>query len=417
MNAVSENHMHKKFDVERLRLDFPLLDKTVNAKRLIYADNAATTQKPACVIERLNTFYEEENSNVHRGVHTLSARGTEAFEGARNYVKKYLNAPSTESVIFTRGTTEAINLVAHSYARNILRDGDEVLISELEHHSNIVPWQIVCQQTGALLKVAPIDDNENIDLQKFSSLLSEKTKILAVGHISNALGIINPIKDLVTKAHDAGAVVLIDGAQGSIHDSIDMQLLDCDFYAFSGHKALGPTGIGILYGKESLLDSMPPWQSGGDMIKEVSFEKTEFNQLPYKFEAGTPNIAGALGLEAGLRYFSSQNLLEVLKHEQELLKIASERAAGIKNLSVYGTGSHKSAILSFNIQGVHPHDLGTLLDHEGIAIRTGHHCAMPLMKKLGLTGTARISFALYNTTEEVHKIFDSMEKIIPLLEQ
>ena len=417
MNAVSNNGLQEHVDVEKLRQDFPLLRQKVNAKQLIYADNAATTQKPTCVVERLIKFYEEENSNVHRGVHTLSARGTEFFEGARNYVKTYLNAARTESIIFTRGTTEAINLVAHSYARNILRAGDEVLISELEHHSNIVPWQIVCQQSGALLKVAPIESTGEIDLEKFSSLLNERTKIVAVGHISNALGIINPIKHLITKAHEAGAIVLIDGAQGSIHDNLDVQFLDCDFYAFSGHKALGPTGIGVLYGKENLLESMPPWQLGGDMIKEVTFDKTEFNHLPYKFEAGTPNIAGALGLEAGLRYFSDLNLDAILRHEKKLLKTATERAANIKNLSVYGTAKHKSAILSFNIKGVHPHDLGTFLDHEGIAIRTGHHCAMPLMKKLGLTGTARMSFALYNTVEEVHQVFDSIEKIIPLIEQ
>ena len=402
-------------NVDDIRRDFPILSTTVNGKNLIYADNAATTQKPQCVIERIGNYYENENANIHRGVHSLSEEATEAFEGARDFIRKFINAQSVSEIIFTRGTTEAINLVAQSYARPKLDAQSEILISGLEHHSNIVPWQMVCDQTGAKLVVAPVNDAGEILMEKFKSLLSEKTKMVAVGHISNALGTINQVRQITQQAHEVGAAVLLDGAQAIIHDQVDVLELDCDFYAFSGHKALGPTGVGVLYGKEALLESMPPWQGGGDMIKTVSFEKTVYNDLPYKFEAGTPNIVGGIGLGTALEYFSRLDLKKVMAHESELLHRATERATSISNLTILGTAANKASVLSFNIKGVHPHDLGTLLDHQGIAIRTGHHCAMPVMQRLGVQGTARVSFAFYNTIKEVDSIFDAIEKTIPIL--
>ena len=402
-------------NVDDIRRDFPILSTAVNGKNLIYADNAATTQKPQCVIERIGNYYENENANIHRGVHSLSEEATEAFEGARDFIRKFINAQSVSEIIFTRGTTEAINLVAQSYARPKLDAQSEILISGLEHHSNIVPWQMVCDQTGAKLVVAPVNDAGEILMEKFKSLLSEKTKMVAVGHISNALGTINQVRQITQQAHEVGAAVLLDGAQAIIHDQVDVLELDCDFYAFSGHKALGPTGVGVLYGKEALLESMPPWQGGGDMIKTVSFEKTVYNDLPYKFEAGTPNIVGGIGLGTALEYFSHLDLKKVMAHESELLHRATERAASIANLTILGTAANKASVLSFNIKGVHPHDLGTLLDHQGIAIRTGHHCAMPVMQRLGVQGTARVSFAFYNTLEEVDSVFDAIEKTIPIL--
>ena len=402
-------------NVDDIRSDFPILSTTVNGKNLIYADNAATTQKPQCVIERIGNYYENENANIHRGVHSLSEEATEAFEGARDFIRKFINAQSVSEIIFTRGTTEAINLVAQSYARPKLDTQSEILISGLEHHSNIVPWQMVCDQTGAKLVVAPVNDAGEILMEKFKSLLSEKTKMVAVGHISNALGTINQVRQITQQAHEVGAAVLLDGAQAIIHDQVDVLELDCDFYAFSGHKALGPTGVGVLYGKEALLESMPPWQGGGDMIKTVSFEKTVYNDLPYKFEAGTPNIVGGIGLGTALEYFSHLDLKKVMAHESELLHRATERAMSISNLTILGMAANKASVLSFNIKGVHPHDLGTLLDHQGIAIRTGHHCAMPVMQRLGVQGTARVSFAFYNTIEEVDSIFDAIEKTIPIL--
>lgn len=402
-------------NVDDIRSDFPILSTAVNGKNLIYADNAATTQKPQCVIDKISNYYENENANIHRGVHSLSEEATEAFEGARDFIRKFINARSVSEIIFTRGTTEAINLVAQSYARPQLDAQSEILISGLEHHSNIVPWQMVCDQTGAKLVVAPVNDAGEIIMEKFKSLLSDKTKIVAVGHVSNALGTINQVRQITQQAHQVGAVVLLDGAQAIIHDQVDVIELDCDFYAFSGHKALGPTGVGVLYGKEALLESMPPWQGGGDMIKTVSFEKTVYNDLPYKFEAGTPNIVGGIGLGAALEYFSRLDLKKVMVHENELLHRATERATSIPNLTILGTAANKASVLSFNIRGVHPHDLGTLLDHQGIAIRTGHHCAMPVMQRLGVQGTARVSFAFYNTLEEVDSIFDAIEKTIPIL--
>ena len=413
--SAAKQSLDDILNVDDIRSDFPILSTTVNGKNLIYADNAATTQKPQCVIERIGNYYENENANIHRGVHSLSEEATEAFEGARDFIRKFINAQSVSEIIFTRGTTEAINLVAQSYARPKLDAQSEILISGLEHHSNIVPWQMVCDQTGAKLVVAPVNDAGEILMEKFKSLLSEKTKMVAVGHISNALGTINQVRQITQQAHEVGAAVLLDGAQAIIHDQVDVLELDCDFYAFSGHKALGPTGVGVLYGKEALLESMPPWQGGGDMIKTVSFEKTVYNDLPYKFEAGTPNIVGGIGLGTALEYFSRLDLKKVMAHESELLHRATERAASIANLTILGMAANKASVLSFNIKGVHPHDLGTLLDHQGIAIRTGHHCAMPVMQRLGVQGTARVSFAFYNTLEEVDSIFDAIEKTIPIL--
>ena len=413
--SAAKQSLDDILNVDDIRSDFPILSTTVNGKNLIYADNAATTQKPQCVIERIGNYYKNENANIHRGVHSLSEEATEAFEGARDFIRKFINAQSVSEIIFTRGTTEAINLVAQSYARPKLDAQSEILISGLEHHSNIVPWQMVCDQTGAKLVVAPVNDAGEILMEKFKSLLSEKTKMVAVGHISNALGTINQVRQITQQAHEVGAAVLLDGAQAIIHDQVDVLELDCDFYAFSGHKALGPTGVGVLYGKEALLESMPPWQGGGDMIKTVSFEKTVYNDLPYKFEAGTPNIVGGIGLGTALEYFSHLDLKKVMAHESELLHRATERAASIANLTILGMAANKASVLSFNIKGVHPHDLGTLLDHQGIAIRTGHHCAMPVMQRLGVQGTARVSFAFYNTIKEVDSIFDAIEKTIPIL--
>lgn len=403
------------FDVESLRKDFPILGREINGKPLVYADNAATTQKPRVVIDRVRRYYESENANIHRGVHTLSIEATSAYESARVTAQHFLHAARSEEIIFTRGTTEAINLVAQSYARSRLRPGDEVLISELEHHSNIVPWQMVCEQTGASLAVAPINDRGEIDLEAFEKLVTPSTKIVAIAHISNALGTINPLEAIVRCAHDVGAVVLVDGAQASIHAPIDVQALGCDFYAFSGHKALGPTGIGVLYGRSELLEAMPPWQGGGDMIKVVSFDKTEYNAIPYKFEAGTPNIAGAIGLGAALDYFSALDFEAVMAHENALLEAATLRARAVPGLRLIGDARAKAAVLSFDIEGVHPQDIGTLLDHHGIAIRTGHHCAMPVMARYGVAGAARMSFALYNTAAEVEMIFDAMAKVCAML--
>ena len=413
--VLTEEAVGGSFDVLRVRQDFPLLGRQINGKPLIYADNAATTQKPAVVIERLRRYYEHENANIHRGVHSLSEDATEAYEAARATARRFLNASDDKEIVFTRGTTEAINLVAQTYGRASLSAGDEILISELEHHSNIVPWQILCEQTGAELKVVPITDVGEIDLDKFDELLSKRTKIVAIGHISNALGTINPVEDIIQRAHSAGAVVLVDGAQASIHAKLDVQAMGCDFYAFSGHKALGPTGIGILFGRAELLEAMPPYQGGGDMIKVVSFSGTQYNDIPYKFEAGTPHIAGSLGLAAALDYFDALDLNGILEHERKLLETATDRALDIPGLRIIGRARLKAAVMSFTIDGIHPHDLGTLLDHQGVAIRTGHHCAMPVMERYKIAGTARASFALYNTVDEVHLLFDAIDKVRPML--
>ncbi len=406
---VKERPKTLGFEVEKIREDFPILKKTVNNKPLVYADNAATTQKPFCVIERLANFYSEENANVHRGVHTLSEQATETFENSRKIVQNFLNAAEKEEIIFTRGTTESINLVAHSYGVRELRAGEEILISTLEHHSNIVPWQIVCQRTGAKLKVIPVSDSGELNVDAYKKLIGENTKLVAISHISNALGTINPIRQMTKIAKEVGATVLIDGAQGAIHTEIDVQSIGCDFYAFSGHKALGPTGIGVLYGRREILDKMSPWQSGGDMIRTVSFEKTTYNDVPYKFEAGTPNISGAIGLATAIQYFESLDLQMIISHEKQLLERAVEKAKTIRNLRLVGTAKNKSAICSFLVEKIHPNDLGTLLDQQGIAIRTGHHCAMPLMSRLQVPGTVRASFAFYNSLDDVDSVFNAIE--------
>lgn len=397
-------------DVEKIRQDFPLLHQEVNGKPLAYLDNAATSQKPTQVIEALDKYYQEDNANIHRGVHTLSERATIDYEQARGKVRSFINANSEKEIIFVRGATEGINLIAQSYGRNKLKTGDEIIISEMEHHSNIVPWQLLCEQTGAILKIIPINDSGELILEEFEKLLSSKTKLVSIAHISNALGTINPIQTIIDRAHEHNAVVIIDGAQATPHTIVDVQALDCDFYVFSGHKLFGPTGIGVLYGKAHLLEAMPPWQGGGDMIKMVSFEKTLYNDLPYKFEAGTPHIAGVIGLGAAIDYVSTTGLEAIAAYEHELLEYATEKTLEVKGLRLIGTAQQKTSILSFVIDSIHPHDIGTILDHEGIAIRTGHHCAMPVMTHFNVPATARASFAFYNTFEEVDRLIQALGK-------
>jgi len=397
--------------VGRVREDFPALHQRVQGKPLIYLDNAATTQKPRPVLEALRRFYEQDCSNVHRGVHTLSQRATEAYERARETVRRFLNARSEEEIIFVRGTTEAINLVAHSFGRARVRAGDEILISAMEHHSNIVPWQILCEETGARLRVAPINDDGELILDEFERLLTARTRLVAITHLSNALGTIPPVREIIQLAHARGIPVLLDGAQAVAHLKVDVQELDCDFYAFSGHKLYGPTGIGVLYGKAEWLEAMPPYQGGGDMISSVTFEKTTYNRLPYKFEAGTPHIAGAIGLGAAIEYVTTLGLDAIAAHERDLLIYATEALSGIPGLRLIGTAREKASILSFTLEGIHPHDIGTILDHEGIAIRAGHHCAQPVMERFGVPATARVSFALYNTREEVDALVTALQKV------
>jgi len=397
-------------DVEKIRQDFPLLHQEVNGKPLAYLDNAATSQKPTQVIKALDKYYQEDNANIHRGVHTLSERATIDYEQARGKVRSFINANSEKEIIFVRGATEGINLIAQSYGRNKLKTGDEIIISEMEHHSNIVPWQLLCEQTGAILKIIPINDSGELILEEFEKLLSSKTKLVSIAHISNALGTINPIQTIIDRAHEHNAVVIIDGAQATPHTTVDVQALDCDFYVFSGHKLFGPTGIGVLYGKAHLLEAMPPWQGGGDMIKMVSFEKTLYNDLPYKFEAGTPHIAGVIGLGAAIDYVSATGLDAIAAYEHELLEYATEKILEVKDLRLIGTAQQKTSILSFVIDSIHPHDIGTILDHEGIAIRTGHHCAMPVMTHFNVPATARASFAFYNTFEEVDRLIQALGK-------
>lgn len=403
------NALGQAFDVERLRQDFPILHQTVHGKPLVYLDNAATSQKPQCVIDREAHYYRELNANVHRGVHTLSQRATDAFEAARDTVQRFIHAARREEIVFVRGATEAINLVASSFGQR-LKPGDEILITEMEHHSNIVPWQLLCERSGAVLRVAPFDARGELCAEEFASLLSPATRIVAITHLSNALGTINPVKQLIEQAHAVGAVVLVDGAQAVAHLPVDVQALDCDFYVFSGHKLYGPTGIGVLYGKAALLETMPPWQGGGDMIREVTFARTTYNELPYKFEAGTPNIAGAIGLGAALDYLQSLDISAIAAHEQALLAYATGQVASIAGLQLIGTARHKAGVLSFTLAGVHPHDVGTVLDSEGVAVRTGHHCAMPVMAHFGLPATVRASFALYNTFDEVDALLRAIRR-------
>jgi cysteine desulfurase/selenocysteine lyase len=400
------------YDVERVREDFPILSRSVRGKKLVYLDNAATTQKPNAVIDRLVRYYREENSNVHRGVHYLSEVATAAYESARTTVKLALNARDEKEIVFTRGTTEAINLVVSSWGGTNVRAGDEVLISAIEHHSNIVPWQLLCDAKGAKLRVIPVNDAGELILEEYERLLTARTRIVAVGHASNALGTINPIKRMIAMAHANRSLVLIDGAQGVPHLRVDVRDLDCDFYAFSGHKVYGPTGIGALYAKQALLEAMPPYQGGGDMILSVSFEKTTYNALPYKFEAGTPNIEGVVGLAAALDYVESLGVENIAAHEHDLLLYATDRLRELPGLRLIGTAREKASVISFTLEGVHPHDIGTILDQEGIAIRTGHHCAQPLMMRFNVPATGRASFGLYNTRQEVDALVAGLRRVI-----
>jgi len=392
------------FDVEAVRQDFPVLHQDVHGKPLAYLDSAASAQRPTQVIEAMGEYYRRDHANVHRGVHTLSQRATEAFEGAREKISGFINAPSSREVIFTRGTTEAINLVAQSWGRTNVGPGDEIVISYLEHHANIVPWQMLCEQTGATLRVIPMTQSGEIDLAAAETIIGSRTRLLAFGHVSNALGTIHPVAALVKLARAAGALVLLDGAQGVPHMRVDVQALDCDFYAFSGHKLFGPTGIGVLWGREALLRDMPPWQGGGDMILSVSFEKTTYNDLPWKFEAGTPHIAGAIGLGAAIDYLEQIDFDAAAAWEQELLHYGTATLGAVDGLRIIGTAPHKAAVISFALEDVHPHDIGTIVDHAGIAIRTGHHCAMPVMEYYGVPATARASFAFYNTKDEIDRL-------------
>src|SRR5271170_3780661 len=397
-------------DAQAVRRDFPILSSVVNGHPLVYLDSAASSQRPRAVLEAIEDYETHSHANVHRGVHALSQAATQAFEGARERVRRFINARSTREIIFVRGTTEGINLVAQSYARPRFGPGDEILISALEHHANIVPWQMVCQQTGCTLKVAPINRRGELEFEEFVRLLSPRTRLVGTAHVSNALGTVLPVKRIIEAAHAHGAVVLIDGAQAVPHSAVDVRALGADFYVFSAHKLYGPTGIGVLYGREELLASMPPWQGGGDMILTVSFEKSTYNELPYKFEAGTPHISGAVGLAAAMDYIEGLGIDAIAAHEQRLLKLATAELERIPGIEIIGTAAHKAAVLSFTMQGVHPHDLGTILDTEGIAVRTGHHCAMPVMTFFGVPATARASFGCYNTEGDVASLVASLRK-------
>ncbi|MBW1653826.1 aminotransferase class V-fold PLP-dependent enzyme [Flavobacterium quisquiliarum] len=401
-------------DIQKIRADFPILSQTVNGRPLVYFDNGATSQKPQVVIDAEVKYYQEINANIHRGVHTLSQLATDAYEVSRGKVQEHINARFSHEVLFTSGTTHGINLVSNGFA-SILKPGDEVIVSSLEHHSNIVPWQMLCEKTGATLKVIPINDNGELILEEFDALLSEKTKVVTVNHISNALGIINPIKYIIDKAHAVGAAVLIDGAQAVPHLKPDVQELDCDFYAFSGHKMCGPTGTGILYGKEEWLNKLPPYQGGGEMIKEVTFEKTTYADLPHKFEAGTPNIAGGIVLGTAIDYLNSIGFENIQAYEHELLEHATKRLSEIEGLKIYGTGKNKASVVSFNIDGIHPYDIGSIIDKLGIAVRTGHHCAQPIMNFFCIPGTIRASFSFYNTKEEIDAMVDAVKKAQTML--
>ena len=399
-------------DVEQLRKDFPILHQEVNGRPLVYLDNAATTQKPQLVIDALRSYYEQDNANIHRGIHTLAERATVAYEATRQTAKKFINAREVEEIIFTRGTTEGINLVAASYGRTHIQAGDEIIVSTMEHHSNIVPWQLLCEEKGATLKIIPVNDEGEILLDEYQKLLSSRTKLVSLVYVSNALGTINPVKKVIDLAHQHNAVVLIDGAQSTPYLDIDVQALDCDFYAFSGHKMFGPTGVGVLYGKRRLLEKMPPYQGGGEMIRNVSFEKTTYNDIPYKFEAGTPNIADVVALDAAFQYINRLGKAAMRAHEDEILKHATASLTTIPGLRIIGTAQEKMNVVSFVVEGVFHFDLGQLLDAGGIAVRTGHHCTEPLMRRFGLEGTVRASFAMYNTQQEIDALTESLHRIV-----
>ena len=400
------------FDVEKIRADFPVLRQQVNGKPLVYLDNGATSQKPQCVIDELVRYYTTENSNVHRGVHTLSQVATEAYEGARNKIRRFINAADDREIIYTSGTTESINLVAQTFGRQNVGPGDEIIVSNMEHHSNIVPWQMLCEEKGAHLKVVPIDDSGELLMDEYIKMLGPRTKLVSITHVSNALGTILPAEQIVGQAHAQGIPVLFDGAQSVPHMPVDVRKLDCDFYVFSGHKLFGPTGTGILYGKGEILDAMPPFKGGGDMIKSVTFEKTIYNDLPYKFEAGTPNIAGAVGLGAAVDYVDAIGFDNITTHEEELLEYGTKALLSIGGLRIIGNSDHKAGILSFVIDNIHPHDIGTILDSDGIAVRTGHHCAQPLMERFQIPATARASMAFYNTKEDIDALVRGIDRVI-----
>lgn len=414
MNLKVETPQNSKLalNVQKIREDFPILSVKVHGKTLCYLDNAATTHKPAAVIETLTKYYETINSNVHRGVHTLSELATNAYESSRETVRDFINAETVKEIIFTRGTTDSINLVAQTFGRQNLREGDEVLITGMEHHSNIVPWQLICDEKKAKLKVVSVKDNGELDFEEFEKIINEKTKIVAVTYVSNSLGTINPVREIIKKAHDLGIPVLLDGAQAVQHLNVDVQELDCDFFAFSGHKIYGPTGIGVLYGKKEMLEAMPPYQGGGDMISKVTFEKTTYNELPYKFEAGTPNIADAIGLGKAVEYIKQIGLSNIAGYEKELLDYATAELKKIDGLRIIGEAGEKCSVISFVFEDVHPHDVGTFLDFDGVAVRTGHHCTQPLMDRFNVPATTRASFAMYNTKEEVDILVNSLKKVL-----
>lgn len=412
-NTVSSSSK-RQFNLSEIRDDFPILKRDVHGKPLAYLDNAATTQKPKSVIQALKNYYEIENSNVHRGVHHLSEQATSDYEDARSKIRKFINASDDKEIIFVRGTTEGINLVAQTYGRKYISSGDEIVISVMEHHSNIVPWQMLCDELGAVLRVVPINDNGELVLEEYQKLLNPRTKLVSIVHVSNTLGTVNPVDRIIELAHEHEVPVLLDGAQSAPHMTVDVKKLDCDFYTFSGHKMYGPTGIGVLYGKAELLNSMPPYQGGGDMIKSVTLEETLFNSLPYKFEAGTPNIAGVIGFGAAIDYVTQLGFSQILSSEKELLEYGTERINELSGVRLVGTAKKKAGILSFVVDGIHPHDIGTILDAEGVAIRTGHHCTQPLMKRLGIDATARASLAFYNTKEEIDQMVKAMHKAIGL---
>ena len=412
MSQLTE-HIDTKFDVLYLRSQFPVLNQEINGKKLIYFDNAATTQKPERVINAISAYYSEYNANIHRGLHSLAERATAAYENTRLTIKEFIHADEVEEVIFTSGTTESINLVSNAFGRKFLNPGDEVIISELEHHSNIVPWQMICQERGAKLKAIPIDGKGDLNIDAFKNLLTEKTKIVAVNHVSNSLGTINPVKEIIQSAHATGAVVLIDGAQASAHLDIDVQELDCDFYAFSAHKLYGPTGVGVLYGKRKLLESMDPYQGGGEMIKEVTIAKTTYSDIPYKFEAGTPNIADVVAFNEAINFVKGLGpKSNILRYEHSLLDFATEKLKEIPGLTIIGEANKKIGVISFIVDGLHHFDIGMMLDAKGIAVRTGHHCTQPLMDSYGIDGTVRVSFSIYNTLEEVSIFVESLRQIV-----
>lgn len=415
MSTLASNPDVQLFDVERIRKDFPILSRTINGNPLVYLDNAASSQKPNQVLAQMDHYYQHTHANVHRGVHTLSQEATDLFESSRRTIASFIGAPSDKEVIFTRGTTEAINLVAYTFGLSQLKEGDEIILSGMEHHSNIVPWQIVCGMKGASIKVIPVLEDGTLDLDWFVKNINSKTRIVAIAHVSNALGTINPVKAIIKIAHDHGVPVLLDGAQASPHLQIDVKELDVEFYAFSSHKMYGPTGMGILYGKASWLDILPPWQGGGEMIKEVSWSGTTYNTIPFKYEAGTPDIAGAIGLAAACDYINSLNRAAMANHEHLLLNACTEAMESLPGVHTLGTAKEKASVYSFKVDGIHPYDLGTLLDQQGIAVRTGHHCTQPLMERFSIPGTIRASFAVYNTLDEVEKLVTATQKAIKIL--